>query len=317
MNLADTGAARGVQLAGQPGGRNDSGGSDGCGDGQDDNQGSTRNSSFSGGGVGGLGKRKNVRQQTFDTIADIMKDHGSLMATTVDSASKSQCSILTRQCDILERELEMQKEHYVKTDQANLLMCDAGGGKAQSAQKGDATAIDTRTAAADHNGKRGVAEGAAEERVDDVRRDDGRRYGKREGDDDDDRPLVTRLKGAAKEDGLEERSRLWVDCDSFWGQGPGKPLREAVGECADYFIVIANEDAGAEPPAMLILPPNDVPRFKIEDTTQREPALRRACGVEKLVLRAIHSWIFKSSSRSAGFARAESYISVDIAIDVT
>ncbi|GBG79868.1 hypothetical protein CBR_g30134 [Chara braunii] len=384
-NLADTGAAGGVQLPGRSGGRNESGGSDGCGDGQDDDQGSTRNSSFSGGVVGGCGKRKNVRQQTFDTMADVMKDHRSLMATTVDSASKRQCSILTRQCDILERELEVQKEHYVKTDQANLLMCDAlmeiakaihflpeevvmvdaqgtsaaprlgfgrdgltreqvsavkqsiaagaagasqrtpkaagvvitevhvprqlpaarglgqprqplplqqlgasKGGKAQPAQKGDATAIDTRRAAADRCGRTAVAEGAGEERVDDVRHDEGRRDGKREGDDDDDRPLVTRLKGAAKEDGLEERSKLWVDCDSFEGQGPGKPLREAVGECADYFVTIANGDVGAEPPAMLILPPNDVPRFKIDDPAQREPALRKARNVEKLVLRAIH-----------------------------
>ncbi|GBG60895.1 hypothetical protein CBR_g16015 [Chara braunii] len=192
----------------------------------------------------------------------------------------------------------------------------SGGGKAQSAQKGDATAIGTRTAAADHSGRSGVAEGAAEERVDDVRHDEGRRDGKREGDDDDDRPLVTRLKGAAKEDGPKERSKLWVDCDSFWGQGPEKPLREAVGECADYFIAIANGDAGAEPPVMLILPPNDVPRFKIEDPAQHEPTLRRAHSVEKLVLRAIHGWIFKLSSRSAGFARAESYIRVDIATDV-
>ncbi|GBG87642.1 hypothetical protein CBR_g45795 [Chara braunii] len=99
-------------------------------------------------------------------------------------------------------------------------------------------------------------------------------------------------------------------------KGPGKPLREAVGECADYFIAIANGDAGAELPAMLILPPNDVPRFKIDDPAQREPALRKARNVEKLVLRAIHGWIFKLSLWSAGFTRAESYISVDIATDV-
>ncbi|GBG92271.1 hypothetical protein CBR_g55040 [Chara braunii] len=164
----------------------------------------------------------------------------------------------------------------------------SGGGEAQPAQKGDATAIGTRTAAADRCGRTGVAKGAGKERVDDVRHDEGRRDGKREGDDDDDRPLVTRLKGAAKEDGLEERSKLWVDCYSFWGQGPRKPLREAVGKSADYFIAIVNGDAGAEPPAMLILPPNDVSRFKIDDPAQREPALRRARNVEKLVLHAIH-----------------------------
>ncbi|GBG68713.1 hypothetical protein CBR_g3255 [Chara braunii] len=124
-NLTDTGAAGGVQLPGPRGGRNESGASDGCGDGQDDDQESTRDSTFSGGGAGGCGKRKNVRQQTFDTIADVMKEHGNLMAAPVDSASKRQCSILTRQCDILERELEVQKDHYVKANQAYFIMCNA------------------------------------------------------------------------------------------------------------------------------------------------------------------------------------------------
>ncbi|GBG72158.1 hypothetical protein CBR_g11091 [Chara braunii] len=54
----------------------------------------------------------------------------------------------------------------------------------------------------------------------------------------------------------------------------------------------------------------------IDDPAQREPALRRARNVEKVVLRAIHDWIFKSSSRSTGFARAESYVTLDFATDV-
>ncbi|GBG65374.1 hypothetical protein CBR_g50735 [Chara braunii] len=124
------------------------------------------------------------------------------------------------------------------------------------------------------------------------------------------------VKKGVKEDDLEERSKLWMDCDAFWGQGPGKPLREAVGDCTDYFVAIANGDAGAKPPSMLVMPPNDVPRFKIDDPAQREPALRGARNVEKVVLRAIHGWIFKSSSRSTGFARAESYMTLDFATDV-
>ncbi|GBG76029.1 hypothetical protein CBR_g21269 [Chara braunii] len=315
-NLADTGAAGGVQMAGPHGGRNESDGSEGCGDGQDDDQGSTRDSTFSGGGGCGGGKRKNVRQQTFNMIADVMKDHENLMAMTVDSASKRQCSILTRQCDILERELEVQKEHYVKADQANFMMCNAagvvvmearvsrqlpavvgqgqarhplplqhagasGGGKTPSAQKGEEVASDSRTTAADHTTTSGLAEGAEEGRVDDVRRDYGRRDGKWEGDDDDDHLLVTRLKGATKEDDLEVRSKLWVDRDAFWGRGPGKPLREV-----------------------------------IEDPAQCEPALYRARSVEKLVLCTIHGWIFKSSLRRTGFARAESYITLDLTTNV-
>ncbi|GBG82202.1 hypothetical protein CBR_g34485 [Chara braunii] len=446
-NLADTGAAGGVQLPSRTGGRNESGGSDGCGDGQDDDQGSTRNSSFSGSAVGGCGKRKNVRQQTFDTIEDVMNVRGAstmdkgmggrpalpaLCASTLklcapravpphapqsralfsvaiivaapadhDCAS-STCSFVdvavvdlqasyfhvllrprVRRCGVAddmaprnasaktrqnsgagdegetkrgrghipkpkrqhveesssEHTADFQPEEVVMVDVQGTLAAPrlgfgrdgltreqvsavkqsivvgvagasqrtpkaagvviteplplerlgaSGRGKAQPAQKGDATTIGTQTVAADRSGRTGVVEGAGEERVDDVRHDEGRRDEKREGDDDDDRPLVTRLKGAAKEDDLEERSKLWVDCDSFWGQGPGKPLREAVRECADYFIAIANRDAGAKPPVMLILPPNDVARFKIDDPAQRERALRRARNVEKLVLRAIH-----------------------------
>ncbi|GBG84052.1 hypothetical protein CBR_g37928 [Chara braunii] len=124
-NLADTGAAGGVKMVGPGGGRNESVASEGCGDGQDDDQGSTRDSTFNCGSAGGGGKRKNVRQQTFDAIADVMDKHGKLMATTVDNASKRQCLVLTRQSDILEREVEVQKQHYEKADLGNLMMCNA------------------------------------------------------------------------------------------------------------------------------------------------------------------------------------------------
>ncbi|GBG70347.1 hypothetical protein CBR_g6475 [Chara braunii] len=126
-NLADTGAPGGVQMHGSPGGRNESGSSDVGGGGPDDDRGSTRDSSFSGGGGGGgeASKRKNVRQQTFEAMAAVMKEHGALMSTTVVTASKRSCSILMRQCDILEREIQVQKEHYEKADQANFMMCNA------------------------------------------------------------------------------------------------------------------------------------------------------------------------------------------------
>ncbi|GBG88732.1 hypothetical protein CBR_g48262 [Chara braunii] len=192
----------------------------------------------------------------------------------------------------------------------------SGGGHTALAQKGDATASANRTAAADHTAKAGVVKGAERGGVDDVGRDNGRRDGKREGNDGDDRPLVPRGKGPPKEDELEEKAKLWVDCDAFWRQGPGKPLREAVGECTDYFVAIANGDARAELPSMLIMPPNDVPRFKIDDLAQLDPALCRARSVERVVLRTIHGWIFKSQSRSTGFSRAESYITVDFATDL-
>ncbi|GBG59253.1 hypothetical protein CBR_g32269 [Chara braunii] len=100
------------------------------------------------------------------------------------------------------------------------------------------------------------------------------------------------------------------------GQGQEKPLREAVVNCADYFIALANGDAGAEPPPMLIMRLNDVPRFKIDDPAQREPALYRARNTQNVVLRTIHGWIFRSSSRLNGCARTESYITVDYTTDL-
>ncbi|GBG93119.1 hypothetical protein CBR_g59144 [Chara braunii] len=64
----------------------------------------------------------------------------------------------------------------------------------------------SRTLAGDHHtSASGVAEGVVEGRVDHVRREDGKRDGRREGDDDDDRPPV---------------------------------------HCSDYFVAIANGDAG-------------------------------------------------------------------------
>ncbi|GBG63505.1 hypothetical protein CBR_g38573 [Chara braunii] len=95
-SLVDTGAAGGVQMPGPGGDQNESVPSEGCGDGQDDDRGSTRDSTFSSGSAGRSGKRKNVRQQTFKAIADVMDKHGKMMATTVDSASKRHCSVVMR-----------------------------------------------------------------------------------------------------------------------------------------------------------------------------------------------------------------------------
>ncbi|GBG73559.1 hypothetical protein CBR_g16902 [Chara braunii] len=143
------------------------------------------------------------------------------------------------------------------------------------------------TAGNHHTSASGVAEGVVEGRVDDVHCEDGKRDGRWEGDDDDDRPLASRRRRTAQEVDLEDRLKLWVDYDVFLGQGPEKPLREAIGDYADYFVPIAKGDAGAEPPSMLIMPTNDVPRFKIDDSVQHGPALCRTRIVEKLAMRTL------------------------------
>ncbi|GBG77167.1 hypothetical protein CBR_g23493 [Chara braunii] len=115
-NLADTGADGSVQMGGSAAGQHELVASEGGGEGQDDEAGLTRNSTFSGGSGGGAGNKKNVRQQTFEAITDMMDKHGQWMATTVDTASKRQCSILTRRSDILEQEVDVQSQHYEKAD---------------------------------------------------------------------------------------------------------------------------------------------------------------------------------------------------------
>ncbi|GBG79049.1 hypothetical protein CBR_g28763 [Chara braunii] len=108
-------------------------------------------------------------------------------------------------------------------------------------------AVCSRTTMGDHHTSASrVAEGVVKGGVDDVRRD-GRRDGQREGDDDNDRPVASWRKRTAEEFNLEERSKL---------------------------------DVGAEPQSMVIMPPNDVPLFKIDDPAQREPPLHRARVVE-------------------------------------
>ncbi|GBG62698.1 hypothetical protein CBR_g31715 [Chara braunii] len=95
-NLAATGAAGGVQMPAGAGGGGGTMGGDGGGETADEEQGSTKDSSFGAGSGGGYGKRKNMRQQTFEAVADVMEKHGALMASTMDSASKRQCSMIIK-----------------------------------------------------------------------------------------------------------------------------------------------------------------------------------------------------------------------------
>ncbi|GBG66258.1 hypothetical protein CBR_g57859 [Chara braunii] len=124
-NLADTGAVGVVQMPAGAGGGGGTMGSDGGGETVDEEQGSTKDSSFSAGSGGGYGKRKNMQQQTFEAVTNVMEKHGALMASTMDCASKRQCSMMSRQCEILESEVEVQRKHYAAADEANRMMCNA------------------------------------------------------------------------------------------------------------------------------------------------------------------------------------------------
>ncbi|GBG68314.1 hypothetical protein CBR_g2859 [Chara braunii] len=125
-NIADTGARGGVRLPSTTTADPEAVGDvDAGAGGEDEDEGSTRGSSQTSGNPHGFGKRKSTRQQTFEAMTECMDKHGALMAATMDSASKRQCSIQLRQCEALEAEVQVQKTHYAASDEVSKLMCHA------------------------------------------------------------------------------------------------------------------------------------------------------------------------------------------------
>ncbi|GBG77223.1 hypothetical protein CBR_g23550 [Chara braunii] len=124
QNVTDTDRAGGVQLpSGSFGGPESVHDGDAGGDGNDEVNNSTRGCSQTMGSPGGVRKRKNMRQQTFEALTECMEKHGTLMASTMESASKRQCSIQIRQCEAMEAELEVKKKHYAASDEVSKMMC--------------------------------------------------------------------------------------------------------------------------------------------------------------------------------------------------
>ncbi|GBG67318.1 hypothetical protein CBR_g457 [Chara braunii] len=115
----------GVQLPRRGGGGGESVGSEAGGEGFPEERSSARESENNTGSGAGGGKRKNARKQALELIANVMDRHGELMSSTIESSSKRQCSIFTRQCDILEQEVAVQKEHYAASNETQRMMCHA------------------------------------------------------------------------------------------------------------------------------------------------------------------------------------------------
>ncbi|GBG86259.1 hypothetical protein CBR_g41252 [Chara braunii] len=170
--------------------------------------------------------------------------------------------------------------------------------------------------AAGHAAALGVGERREDRRVEEAGRKQERREETPRGEEEDDQPLSARKKRSRQEEELEAKSKLWVDGKAFWATGPERMIVDAVHSCADYFCAIVNGDAGASAPQGLMMPPPEVPRVRIKDGAQREPALRRARRTENVAMRVIHGWIFRSSSRFDGFTRAESYVATNYPIDL-
>ncbi|GBG68667.1 hypothetical protein CBR_g3208 [Chara braunii] len=124
-NIVDIGSPDGVHLPRRGAGAGESVGSEGAGEGLPEERSTTRDSDNNAASGAGGGKWKNARQQALESIADVMDRHGELMSSTIESSSKRQCSIFTRQCDILEQEVAVQKVHYAASDEMQRMMCHA------------------------------------------------------------------------------------------------------------------------------------------------------------------------------------------------
>ncbi|GBG77939.1 hypothetical protein CBR_g25870 [Chara braunii] len=96
-NVADTGAPGGVCLRSATSADHESvGDGDAAAGHDDDDYGSTRGSSQTTRSPAGFGKRKSMRQQTFEELTECMEKHGALVASTMESNNKRQCSIQIR-----------------------------------------------------------------------------------------------------------------------------------------------------------------------------------------------------------------------------
>ncbi|GBG69325.1 hypothetical protein CBR_g4021 [Chara braunii] len=126
LNLVDTGNAQGQQS--QQGEQSQAA----AGGGEADTSASENRGADTGDGCGRRsssndiqGKRKNARQLAFEAVTDVMKTHSTVVAESVDRASKRQCDVLQRQCDIMEREARTQERQCEVLNVGQRMLCEA------------------------------------------------------------------------------------------------------------------------------------------------------------------------------------------------
>ncbi|GBG74607.1 hypothetical protein CBR_g19015 [Chara braunii] len=352
-NVVDTDSPDGVQLPMRGAVDGESVGSEAGGDGCPEEHSSARDSdNNAGSGVGG-GKRKNARQKALESIADVMHRHGELMSTTIDSSIKRQCSIFTRQCDILEQEVAVQKVHCEASDETQRMMCHAlmeiaaairgrrlagrqpatpsqprernpgdDGGSVQHGGEGEvvanACAIGGEPAGAAGAGPSGtvapVATAREEALVVTTTREDAR--GKNKTDQDGGEPGSSRVRRGVMAKDLIDRAVLWVDDKAFWTTGEGRRLYNIVHETKEYFVAIASSLPAPVVPRSIVLPKSSTKVARITDPSQLQQAISRAAAVENIAQRILHGWVFKSRNRPRGYNVAFQYSVESVAMDI-
>ncbi|GBG81186.1 hypothetical protein CBR_g31860 [Chara braunii] len=265
---------------------------------EDDEEGSTRGSLQTTGTPGGSGKRKSTRQQTFEALTECMEKHDELMPSTMESASKRQCSIQEGATSHETAQRVLAPLNRPRTPAANV------AGSSHAAVEGGTLRSPAVVA-------RGGAVAVSGEAVEVPKGGGGAAAG------EDDEALVHRLRGQrAATHAMDAAAKLWEDDNRFWNDTQGSAIVRIIQEARAYLVAVARR---VQPPAIrrsISLPHNSIPQHKIEDESELNAAKERALKVQTISLRAIHGWVFKSESWQRGYHLAYQYALNHAATDI-
>ncbi|GBG85450.1 hypothetical protein CBR_g40092 [Chara braunii] len=136
------------------------------------------------------------------------------------------------------------------------------------------------------------------------------------GEGDDDEALVNRLRQQNTREGMEVAAKLWVDDLHFWNEREGFAIIKLIAEARGYLVAVVR---GEQPPLIrrsIVLPHNSIPQHKIADESELNAAKERALKVQRIALRVIHGWVFKSQNRQRGYHAAYQYALNHAATDI-
>ncbi|GBG80187.1 hypothetical protein CBR_g30553 [Chara braunii] len=322
-NVADTGAPGGVRLSSANSGDPESvGDRDAAAGLDDDDGGSTRGSSQTTGGPAGFSKRKSTRQQTFDTLSECMEKQGALVALTMESNNKRQCSIQIRQCEALEAEVEVQKKHYAASDEVSKLMCHALLEIAKAIREHAEGWV------AEGDDSHGESDFAESEEIPMKRKSSRRQTAALRIDDVGER-CSAGGRGASQQDAnvvaRPATGRVGGNAATQQNRAPLPRVNEPPA-AQEVFVRGRTPSTPQQmtatevgPPAIrrsIVLPHTTIPQHKIDDESEFSAAQDRALKVQTIALHVIHGWVFKSASRQRGYHAAYRYALNHAATDI-
>ncbi|GBG77149.1 hypothetical protein CBR_g23476 [Chara braunii] len=113
-------------------------------------------------------------------------------------------------------------------------------------------------------------------------------HGENKGDQEDDGPLLSRVRRGGMAEDLIDRARLWVDDKAFWTTGEGRRLYNIVHETQEYFVAIANGLQAPAVPRSVGMPKSCMKLTRIANFAQLQQAISRAVAMENIALLVLH-----------------------------